>query len=143
MTDKYIDLDAAVREAEDGLVGDSQQEEGKRRRRTRSLQLPTPLLMMLLVLVPVIVASGIWINESTLSASQIESDLFHLIDRAESSVEKARKASGELPPIIPDAALSAVVAYKPRGDVYTLEASISGLRVRLEEDGAVRIFEDD
>lgn len=70
------------------------------------------------------------------SRKQVERDLDVVVSAAHMEVEAARSRNGQLPMALPNAALAAVVQYRPDGDKYSLSSSVLGVRVTLTSDGS-------
>ena len=98
-----------------------------------------PLPILLLAGVALMAGAVIYQNVSPPSPTRVARDLDAVVEQARASVEESRKASGMLPEALPNASLSAVVHYEPKGDAYRLSATVPGVRVTLEPDGAKQI----
>lgn len=79
---------------------------------------------------------SLWSHLSPPGKDAVARDLDQTIELARAAVDDARKATGELPPTLPNAALVQVVSYEPAGTQYRLAATIMGVRVTLEPNGS-------
>jgi hypothetical protein len=84
------------------------------------------------------IAREIWSSLQPPAREQVARDLQATLQSAHESIEQSANESGKLPGAIPSASLSTVVRYEPALGTYTLSATVLGVRVTLQRDGATQ-----
>ncbi len=87
-----------------------------------------------------LVAGVTMINSSTSSstapppADEVEDDIVTLLQQAKDQVD-SNTVNGQLPPVLPSAALAAIVSYQVSGSGYNLTTELHGVRVTMDASG--------
>lgn len=132
------DLDSAVREASAAVESGQNGKALSRRSRSRTEIGNVPALLMIAVST-LLVSALIWESNYHQSQAELDADLQNIIMAAQTSVEEAKKVTGELPAAIPNVALAGVVTYQPSGSEYRLVLQINNRIARIEPDGSLHI----
>ena len=124
------DLSALIRQAE----GEVSRQTRQTRPASSGLDLKK-LLVPALLSVAAYCTYAVWAQFAPPSPDKVALDLDLAIEAARDSVEKSKSETGQLPEVLPGAALGSVVRYERGTNDYRLSASILGVQVTLERDG--------
>lgn len=98
-----------------------------------------PVLSLILLAVIVYAGMSVYGRLAPPGPAKVTRDLESVVEQARAAIEASRKATGEYPDALPNAALASVVEYDHEKDTYKLSATIMGIRVTLEPGGKKQI----
>ncbi len=130
---KPADYSALITKAEKAVApkaGEDRRERNAKPGRSRQV------FVIALAGVALFALASLWGHLTPPGKDAVARDLDQTVELARAAVDEARKATGELPPTLPNAALASVVSYEPAGTQYRLAATIMGVRVTLEPNGS-------
>lgn len=128
------DLSALINSAESEVEKQNRVlQRGVKARRSPAL---SAILLGGLVVILAYCGHWLWVALRPPPQQQVVHDLEMAVDQARTSVEAAKSSTGDLPEALPNASLAAVVRYEPDKDDYKLVATMMGVRVTLQRNGA-------
>lgn len=130
---KDTDLVDLIDNANKAISG-NQPLKSKRKRSSYSFSFPGKVFIY--GLFPVAVYTFIdRFSEDELTDIEIETQLINILHSAQNSVRTHIASNEAPPPVIPSAALAAIVQYEVRGNDYVLTTSSNGITVSLDSLG--------
>ncbi len=115
-----------------------QQDAQRPKPRNKPSPLPGLLVLAVAWMVLIYSASAWWDRQAAPSQAQVAHDLEQVVDQARDVIEASRAQTGQLPSVMPNAALASVVQYHPESGQYQIVVSMMGVRVTLQKGGTKR-----